>query len=871
MKKVYLIINVMLLLGILTFSCKKEYTPEDVVDDQIKLNEQALKDSLLRDSLRRTSGVIHYSINIVDGSDAVFSVFWGSSNKKSAKKAAAIKNVKVTAVQYGKTFVVTDTLGLGIVTIKDLRVGSVSVRVESTGFTECSFIAQLTPITGRDTVLYNTTRSDLWNLERYVATMIPLFPTTGDKMATVSGVVTYESDLTNNLPEKAANVDVFGVIDTDEEEFIARYLWPSNLIYDYYTDEFSVEPTYGQILKIAYNSAVFSGRTDANGAYTIKVPATASGLPIRMEISDVAVEQKLLMNTSGGVPVFGEQNVRTLFSSNYTPSDVPLVAPAYCLFDAPTGSGTSNQPATEAQATAVVSESGIIAITLSNPGLGYTQDPKVVITGVGAINPAAASVTRASDGRLSDIRVDVPGLGYTSANVSITGSETKQATASAVISYSVDRIELSNRGQYTSAIAPSVTIYSNSGSGATATANMSGFVGQINIANGGTGYTAAPLVVISGGNSKIPATATAAVAGGIVTSINITNAGSGYTSAPTISIQSANGAGTGASATAVVTYEVSSVTVNNAGSGYLAGDAKVVFGTGTVQAIGTVSLGKGVLTAINVTDPGAGFTAAPNVVITGGDASVNATATATVANGQVTGFTITNAGTGYTSAPTVTVSTFLKAATATALCNSMAGKIIALNLTNAGEGYSEAPVIEFYYPSANGTTQGNGNGTKAIATATVSNGRVTDLTITDGGTGYFTAPLVRFRMPNVNQTAQATLTISNDGYVTGITLNNGGWGYTTTPNITINASVTGKGTGAMAIVTAMDNSKITGIKIVNQGSGYTGKNYPVSSKPFSMITAGGASSTSINDFNALTAKTYIRDIYLGTGKRTIED
>lgn len=864
MKKIYPVMLLLLLMSLGFYTCKKDYSPGDAVDDKIKLDQQALKDSMVRDSLRKLSGVIYYSVNIVDGSDAGFSML------KSTKSAASIKNTKVIAVQYGKTFVINDSAGLGIVTFKDLRIGTVSVKVEAQGFTECSYIAQLFPITGMDTIAYSATHSDVWNLVRYVGTMIPLFPTTGDKMATVSGVVTYESDLTNAAAEKAANVDVFGVIDVTNDNFIAKYMASYEDIGLWGGDNRPEINYYGHIVKIAYNSIVFKGTTDAIGAYTVKVPATGDGLPIRMEISDVAVDQKLLMNTLNDSIVHGVQSVRTLFSSNYTPSTIPSVASAYCTFSAPSGTGTSNQPTTAATATAIVSESGIVSLTVNNPGLGYTQAPKVVITGAGSISPASATAVLGTDGRVSDITLDVPGLGYTTATVSFSGSETQSAIATPIVTYSVDKVNLTAGGTYTSSTAPAVNIYSNSGTGATAVANMSGSVTTINVSAGGTGYTVAPLVVFSGGNPQVPASATANLTGDAVTSITITSNGSGYTSVPTISLQSVNGVGSGATASATVNYTVSSITITNAGLGYRTGDARVVIAPGTAQATGTVDLTKGVLSGLIVSTPGAGYTAAPNVNISGGGASVNATATATIANGQVTGFNITNPGAGYTADPTVTINTFKTAATATAVCNSMAGKIIAINLTGNGEGYQAIPIVEFYYPNANGTTTGNGNGTKATATATINTGRVTDVAITDGGTGYFTAPLVRFRMPNVNQIAKATLTVSNDGYITGITLDNGGWGYESIPTITISPSVSGKGSGASAIVTKMDNSQVTAVKIVNQGTGYMGKNSPAAAKPFSMITAGAASNTSINNIPALTGKSYIRDIYLGTGKRTIE-
>ncbi len=877
MKKIYLIFKIMLLLSIVFYSCKKETT--NAVDDQIKLNNNALQDSLIRDSLRRAGGVIVYSINIVDGSDAGFSMV-SEKSTKATKKLAAIQGAKVIAVQYGKTISVTDTAGLGIVTIKDLRIGTVSVRIQAANFTECSFIAQLTPLDSSHSV----TNSDEWNSQRYVGTIVPLFPTAGPKMATISGVVTYQSDLTNVGREYADTVSVFGVIDVDNSDFVAKYMASYEDI-SYFGGYIRPEINYyGHIVKIAYNSIVFESTTNANGAYSLKVPATGDGLPIKMEISDVAVNQTLLLDTLNNVPVYGVQTVRTLFSSNYTPSTIPYVPAAYCTFTAPTGNGTSNQPTIEATATDTISESGIISITLRDPGLGYTQTPNVEVdaTSGTVLTPATAIATIDANGRVSNIQIINAGVGYSGASVSLISSETIKATATPVVTYGVKNITigLGSHGAGYNAVPPAVTVYSNSGTGAIANANMKGYVYQINVTAGGANYTSAPNVVINGGDGN--AAATAVLTGTSVSSVNVTNVGSGFTSNPVISFVSVDGNGSGAAANAVLHYRVDNISIVNMGSGYLAGDVNVVIAAPPaanpdgVQASATATLGDGVLSGLDVKNPGLGYTADPVVTIAGGGASVNATATATAAGGQVTGFTITNPGVGYTGNPTVTVSTYQRAATATALCNSKAGQIIAINLTNNGEGYNVAPVVEFYYPTT-GSTMGNGNGANAAATATISGGRVTGVTITDGGSGYYNTPSVRFRMPNVNQTATATLTLSPDGYVTGINLNNEGWGYVNLPAITITPSVAGMGSGASAIVTKMDSSRVTGVQIVNQGSGYLGKNNPgpssnkkyIPGEGFSVLTAGG-SGTTINTIYTLTSNTYIRDIYLGTGKRTIE-
>ena len=66
-----------------------------------------------------------------------------------------------------------------------------------------------------------------------------------------------------------------------------------------------------------------------------------------------------------------------------------------------------------ASATAVVSNSGISTITITNPGFGYTTAPSVIIAGSATTAVATATLSGSS---ISVITVSSPGTGYTSLN-----------------------------------------------------------------------------------------------------------------------------------------------------------------------------------------------------------------------------------------------------------------------------------------------------------------------------------------------------------------------------------------------------------------------------------------------------------------------
>ena len=167
----------------------------------------------------------------------------------------------------------------------------------------------------------------------------------------------------------------------------------------------------------------------------------------------------------------------------------PPLAPPLVTISAPPAGGT------QATATATIAAGRVAAITVTNPGSGYTARPTVTIAPPPAGQTATATTTLAVD----VVTVTVPGSGYTTA--------------------------------------PTVT-FSNPGGGgtrATGAAVLSGSVTGLLLTNGGSGYTAIPTVGFTGGGS--PTTSASALATflpGTVTSLTLTNGGTGYTSAPSV-------------------------------------------------------------------------------------------------------------------------------------------------------------------------------------------------------------------------------------------------------------------------------------------------------------------------------------------------
>ena len=283
---------------------------------------------------------------------------------------------------------------------------------------------------------------------------------------------------------------------------------------------------------------------------------------------------------------------------------------------------------TGATAVATINNLGVItAITVVNPGNGYSDPVYIKISDSGADASAEAVVT---GGVITSVLAVDEGHDYYSANVTIT----------------------------------------DQGNGATATAVLAttGTTKSVVLNGAGTGYTINDVLTITGGT----ATFTVDTIGGSGEILTGTVAqGSGYTATAT-GVSSTGGTGTGATFDIVVGFAIASVTVTSSGADY--GNAAVTFtgGSGT-GATATATIGTGALagkvTAIAITAGGSGYETAPSVGIapkgTGATAVAVIGEVGTQDEGKIIGYEVTAGGTNYGN-PLVTVTPGGSGATATA-------------------------------------------------------------------------------------------------------------------------------------------------------------------------------------------------------------
>ncbi len=220
-------------------------------------------------------------------------------------------------------------------------------------------------------------------------------------------------------------------------------------------------------------------------------------------------------------------------------------------------------PPHPATATAITNNGFVVAVTIVDGGVGYTNTPHVYLVGGGGAGAQGTAIV--SNGFVIGVTITNAGFGYTNPpTVAIAPPfplwlGIAPATSLAFTNLKVGtnyQLQISqsatwvNLGSSFAADATNYTQYFDGaidGSiyrlmalplpyGATATPILAyGFVVAATVNDGGSGYVSTPGVQIIGGDG-IGAVAKATVSNGMVTAITLTNAGFGYTSLPTIQI-----------------------------------------------------------------------------------------------------------------------------------------------------------------------------------------------------------------------------------------------------------------------------------------------------------------------------------------------
>jgi hypothetical protein len=816
---------------------------DDEFTEQDALNQLVELDSLeaVRDSLAKVGGIVDFSVKLVNANGKNF-VDVGSRSSFESE----LSGISVTVAQHGVTqTVVSDSSG--VVGFADLRIGRMAVRVSADQLSDVDMVVEIGSPDGVNGNLQTGTASgdpgqDFSGVRRQAAISVPLFSSTSNT-ATISGVVTADTDLTNVDVEAVANATVIASIDTDDPVFQQIFLNVQNI---------TANSTFtrADVINAVYSDAAFTAVTDANGAYSLQVPAIgggngsesgtqgeAGGLPIIVEVDEFAADQTL--TDAAGVFTararFGPDAVATALptdgATNFGTSGDPFwVFPPFVTASDPTGTSFAD-PSDTAQAEAVLTAGGVIAINITDPGMGYTQPPVFEVDTTQKVD--AEFEVLISNGAVSGVSITNPGAGYpitpdfSSLGVVVEdGVEDVMADPELTFSIKEEEIDLAAASGGTVGTGymsePIVVINAQRGSGATAEAQLDGVIDTILVSSGGTGFTQDPVVQLVGEASTVVAASANMSQFNPIHSLNLRSSfTSWFETTPTVEIERRNGGtGSGARAAAVLASDngrIARIVITNPGSGYDQDPSILIVGGGGSGASAEAFVSQtGQLDSIRLLSRGRSFSSVPTVQITAPTqpGGVQATAVA-VLEFQVDELTLTAPGAGYD-----------------------------LTSFNDGDGDNdpgEEPVVRL-----NGTPL-------ADSDVDVRPNMFVESVSGSGGSGYNDVPSVQF--------------VSRDGFGSGaaadavrkfnvdaVLITNGGSGYRNTSEIEV-VIVTNPGDADVAAALAgtdltLDNGTLVDIDISDGGEGYSAN--PITSLVFDNGTPGDPSDDEVvsNDFVA---------------------
>lgn len=452
----------LLLAGAALVACKKEeFTEANALtlekDRLTFLNDQRNANMLLAekernrlitwqrsmDSLDRINagGRVFYTVIPVAANETTFS---GGGNTGGGRTEEAITNAVVTISQYGRAFSNATPAGTnvgsalnGVYTFSELRSGEVSVKVQATGFTELNYVANLTPDGG----IPNQGTINVGNV-------VPLFeiaaPISSNKMAVIKGRAFFEGDLTNTVagssvvgaPDLNAGITdelvtstilgannsgvggtsnlptnlVTATIDVTRNDgsinglpyFHQRFITESN---GEGVNAFGVRVQSGAIQRFSYSKAVTYGTVNATGDYAMLIPASAAGLPIRLNYSEFAFN-RTYWNAAGNLVT----NERFLYGPNVIPTDIPqptFATPTLSVraYDAAAGATATFTPQSTATQPTNFNSALVNTLANTNPNFVragfYATAPTVTVAGVGTLAAFTANLDGTAPFRLN--------------------------------------------------------------------------------------------------------------------------------------------------------------------------------------------------------------------------------------------------------------------------------------------------------------------------------------------------------------------------------------------------------------------------------------------------------------------------------------
>jgi hypothetical protein len=383
--------SLLMVISVITWSCKDEFSAEDQMRLQAELDAKA-RQEVEANSEEKDS--IALSIQVYNASVSTHS----SGGKTSSIQGASGITVRIAAEG---TILNQTTSAEGIANFW-VQPGTLSGTVSGTGFATANFTVSVTEAEDGESGEFGEQATN-------ASVVLPIFSNTGSTTARVSGQVTYEGNLLNSTREVVPN----GTAVTFRPD--------ANSLFAYYGNIASPQADID-----AYSFEGTFTATTTNGAYAINLPAGANGLTYTHSFNDFSADQSIAINNYLNEPASLVRDivlVRTNFGQLVGASpDPPVVAPVQFDIQAPPPAGTGATVNLRLIPQSVLGFGNPVATVIAG-GSGYTANSAaipVTING-GSFDSTVPGATQATVfgmtnafGQIIGLNVMTPGMGYRS-------------------------------------------------------------------------------------------------------------------------------------------------------------------------------------------------------------------------------------------------------------------------------------------------------------------------------------------------------------------------------------------------------------------------------------------------------------------------
>lgn len=415
---------ILLTLGMFAFSsCQDEFTEEDFLKLQAELSqENAIEQLLLQMELARANdsamAALQHEINLA------YDAYKKEENLDALRQAGLItsytvkfENDGLPAAGVGITLTTSDAArtfegvadASGIATLADVPVGTSVVRISGEGLVPMKGVVSFGALTsGVDYVTgFNGT---IYPLGRNESSVLEVFSsgTAAGQMATITGRVTIETDLTNAVPEIPQDITVNAILTTASD-----------------ISNNNVSPNVAVTLSFDSNTIGVGVVDNATGEYSMPVPARKEGLRFDLTVPTVEATQRLAITTRDGVLLDAPEyaDVQTVFGANSGTLDaVPNVPGARAVFTTPAAPGTGVKTTAFTPIARPLVDASIFNFEADNEDINFS----------GGLGTAMVMTSRG-------VYKTVPAL-------TISGGSGSGATATATVKGYVSGLTVTNRG-----------------------------------------------------------------------------------------------------------------------------------------------------------------------------------------------------------------------------------------------------------------------------------------------------------------------------------------------------------------------------------------------------------------------------------------